>query len=137
MLVVIAVVLAAGQSRAADTSFVVIIHADNQITELERGFVRDVFLKKTTEWGSGTAIRPIELTSRYSARAEFVRDVIGKTPQQLKNYWNQQIFSGKGVPPPESDSAAAIAAYVVNNPGAIGYIPAGADPRGARVVRVK
>ena len=60
-----------------------------------------------------------------------------KTPAQLKSYWNQQIFSGKGVPPPEADSPAAAVAYVLANPGAIAYVPADTDPGRTRVIGVR
>jgi hypothetical protein len=54
-----------------------------------------------------------------------------------KIYWNQQIFSGKGVPPPEADSTAAAVAYVLANPGAIAYLPADADPGRVKVIEVR
>jgi hypothetical protein len=74
---------------------------------------------------------------KCGASERFVREVIRKTPAQLKSYWNQQIFSGSGVPPPDAESSAAMIAYVVDHPGAIGYLPASVDPGGARVVRLK
>jgi hypothetical protein len=46
------------------------------------------------------------------------------------------ILSGNGVPPPETDSTAGGSAQVAGHPGAIGYVSAGADPHGVRVVRV-
>ena len=63
--------------------------------------------------------------------------MLRKTPAQLKSYWNQQIFSGKGVPPPEADSTADVIAYVLANPGAVGYLPVDVDPGRAKVVEVK
>ena len=135
---IVAVLAISDTSIAAETSgYVVIVNSDVRIGELDRDFVRDIYLKKTIEWGGGTTIHPIDLSAPFAVRDQFVRDVLHKTPAQLKNYWNQQIFSGKGVPPPETDSAAAVIAYVVSHPGAIGYIPAGVDPGHARVVHVK
>jgi hypothetical protein len=132
-------VLATGRaSIAADRAdYVVIVNAASSTTELDRSFVRDVYLRKATEWKGGATIRPVDLPAGSRERQQFVRDVIGKSPAQLRSYWNQRIFAGKGVPPPVAESAAAVVAYVVANPGAIGYIPAHVDAGGARVVRLR
>ncbi|MBX3160445.1 MAG: hypothetical protein KF773_31055 [Deltaproteobacteria bacterium] len=116
--------------------FKVIVHPDNPARELERGFLRSAFLKKSTEW-HGETVRPIDLATRFTVRDRFTTDVIGKTRAQLRSYWNQQIFSGKGVPPPEGESAAAVIAYVLAHRGAVGYLPASVDPGKARVVPVR
>ena len=99
-------------------------------------FLRDVFLKKATR-PDGETVHPIELAPKFRCASGSSREVIRKTPAQLKSYWNQQIFSGKGVPPPDAESAAAVITYVVAHPGAIGFIPTSTNPGGARVVQVK
>lgn len=122
---------------AEDLKFKVIVHPDNPATSVSRGFLRDAFLKKSTEWAGGEAILPVDLSWRFAERSVFTEQVLQKTPAQVKNYWNQQIFSGKGVPPPEADSPAAVIAYVLANPGAIGYIPVNVDPIRAKVLLVQ
>lgn len=120
---------------AGDDAFKVIVNPENPVTSVDRDFLRDAYLKKTVEWGNGTALRPIDLSTRFPQRERFTQDVVRKTPSQLKSYWNQQIFSGKGVPPPEVDSVEDVIAYVLEHPGAVGYVPASADPGRAKVVR--
>jgi ABC-type phosphate transport system substrate-binding protein len=115
----------------------IIVHPDNPVTTVDHDFLRDAYLKKATEWNRGETIRPVDLAPKFPVRDEFTQGVLRKTPSQLKNYWNQQIFSGKGVPPPEADSPRAVIAYVLANPGAVGYIPASIDPGGAKVIAVK
>jgi ABC-type phosphate transport system substrate-binding protein len=121
---------------AAEDGYKVVVNPDNPISALDRDFVRDAYLKKTTEWNTGATIRPIDLTSRFSARDRFTQDILRKTPSQLKNYWNQQVFSGKGVPPPEADAVADVVAYVLEHPGAIGYLPVSADSGKAKTIKV-
>jgi hypothetical protein len=99
--------------------------------------LRDAYLKKAKEWSGDGTVRPVDLSTKFQIRVKFTRDVLKKTPAQLKNYWNQQIFSGKGVPPPEAESTSAVIKYVLANPGAVGYIPANVDPGGAKVIAVK
>lgn len=136
VVVALLAMIASVRAARADDGFVVIVHPDNAVTSLDRDFVREVFLKKVVEWNSGAAARPIDLASKFPARDRFTQDVIHKTPAQLRAYWNQQIFSGKGVPPPEAESAADVIRYVLENRGAIGYLPAGTDPGHAKVVKV-
>jgi ABC-type phosphate transport system substrate-binding protein len=135
-IVVFALALSA-RSLAAEQTFKVIVHPDNPLTSIDGDFLRDAYLKKTREWKGDGTIRPVDLSTKFPVRAKFVRDILKKTPNQLKNYWNQQIFSGKGVPPPEAESASAVISYVLKNPGAVGYIPANVDPGGAKVIPVK
>jgi ABC-type phosphate transport system substrate-binding protein len=122
---------------AAAESFVLIVHPENPAAEVDRDFVRDAFLKKASSWRGGESVRPVDLSRKFPAREQFTRDVLKKSMPQLKRYWSQQIFSGKGVPPPEVDSEKAMIAFVVGTRGAIGYLPAGTDPGGARIVKVK
>lgn len=121
----------------ATSEYRVVVHPDNPAREINRAFVRGAFLKKTVTWGDGETIRPVDLGKMFAARQRFAREVLNKTPAQLRAYWSQQIFSGKGVPPPEADTTSSVIAYVLANKGAVGYLPRDADLRGAKVVRVK
>jgi ABC-type phosphate transport system substrate-binding protein len=126
-----------GHARAASDGSVIIVNPENPAIEVSRDFLRDAFLKKASSWPSGEAVRPVDLTRRFGVREAFAREILKKTLPQLKRYWNQQIFSGKGVPPPELDSEKAVIAYVLANKGAIAYLPAGVDLGGVKVVKVK
>jgi ABC-type phosphate transport system substrate-binding protein len=121
-------------STADEPRFKVIVHPDNPSSVVGRDFLRDAYLKKATEW-HGTTIRPIDL--KHSVRAQFTSSVIRKSPSQLRTYWNQQVFSGKGVPPPEVDSPEDVIGYVLANPGAVGYVPVDVDPGKAKVVGIR
>ena len=127
----------ASPSVANDARYQVIVHPANPITALDQGFLRNAYLRKEIEWPDGRAIQPIDLTTRFTVRDQFTHEVLRKTPAQLKSYWNQRIFSGKGAPPPEVDRAADMIAYVLANPGAIGYLPARHDPGRAKVIEVR
>ena len=126
----------ASTSRANDGAFKVIVHPDNTSDVVGREFLRAAYLKKATEW-HGHTIRPIDLSPKFKARELFTQQVIRKSPAQLRTYWNQQVFSGKGVPPPEAGSAQDVVNYVLANPGAVGYVPANTDPGRAKVIRIE
>ncbi len=123
--------------HASSLEFKVIVHPDNPVTAIDRSFLRDAFLKTAVTWPHGPAIRPIDLPASVPARESFTREVLKKTPAQLRSYWSQHIFSGTGVPPPEADSTAAVIAYVLANPGAVAYLPVHVDPDGAKVIALR
>lgn len=138
LLILLALVMfGATSSTAAEVGFKVIVHPDNPVTQLDRKFVRDAYLKKAVDWNHGATIRPIDLANPGNVRERFIHEVLNKSPTQLRNYWNQQIFSGKGVPPPQAKSPENVVAFVTANPGAIGFIPASASVGNAKVVTVK
>ena len=54
----------------------------------------------------------------------------------MRSYWQQRIFSGQGLPPPEMADDEAVVGYVISHPGAIGYVASGTRVDGARAVDV-
>jgi ABC-type phosphate transport system substrate-binding protein len=134
---VIAVLAASSASGAEDVRFKVIVNPKNPVTSIDRDVLRNAYLKKEAAWQDGDTMRPVDLARRSSVRDVFTRVVLKKTPAQLKTYWSQQIFSGKGVPPPEVATPAEVTAYVIANPGAIGYVPADVAVPGTKVIEVK
>jgi hypothetical protein len=122
---------------AGDGGYKVIVHPENPATAVDRDFLRDAYLKRAGDWSTGETIRPVDLPASFPARQRFTRDVLRKTPAQLTTYWNQQIFSGKAVPPPEAESPADVISYVLANRGAVGYVPANVDPGRAKVIEVR
>ena len=115
----------------------VIVHPANPITWIDHGFLRDAYLKKEIEWADGKGILPVDLATKFAARDQFTHRVLRKTAAQLKSYWSQRIFSGKGAPPQEAAVSADMIAYVLANLGAVGYLPADVDPGGAKVIEVR
>ena len=136
-LVALLVVLLSVSALAQGPAYRVIVHPSNEVTSLTRDQVADAFLKKITRWPSGEAIRPVDLHSDASVRQKFARDVLRRSLAAVRSYWQQLIFSGRNIPPPELDSDAAVLAYVLRYPGAIGYVSVDADVADAKVITVK
>ena len=125
-------------SGAADGGqYVLIVNPKLAIDRVERGFVRDAYLGKVASWPGGATVRPLDLGAAAPERRRFGRELLGKSPAQLRAYWNQRVFSGNGTPPPSVESGAAAVTYVLATPGAIAYIPADVGPGGARVVQLE
>jgi ABC-type phosphate transport system substrate-binding protein len=137
--VAVLVILAAmaGPGEAAEP-FVVIVNAENPVTSVTAGELSNLFLKKVSQWSGGLAALPVDLSESAPVRESFSRQVHHKGTPAVKAYWQQQIFSGRNVPPPEKSSVRDVVEFVRANRGAVGYVPSGTDvPAGVKVLDVK
>ncbi len=122
---------------AQQRTFHVIVHDENKISEVTRQFLADAFLKKTTQWPGGLSIEPVDLKSASAVRAAFSESVLKRSVTAVKHYWQQIIFSGRGVPPPELDSDADVVDYVLRHKGGVGYVSPAATIKNARVIAIR
>jgi ABC-type phosphate transport system substrate-binding protein len=125
-----------GQARPAPF-YVVIVQTTNPAASVERKFLEDAFLKKITRWPSDTTIRPVDLPASSPVRRRFTEEVLERTLESVKSYWQQRIFSGRDVPPPELDTDDDVVAYVRKHDGAVGYVSGRADVSGVKVLEVR
>lgn len=122
-LTALSLALSLPQARAESTpDFRVIVHQDNPTTALSREFLADAFLKRSTRWSDGETIRPVDQRADSVARRRFSDSVLQRSVAAVRNYWQQRIFSGRDLPPPELDSDDAVLAYVAKHRGAVGYV---------------
>src|SRR5689334_20752347 len=85
-------------------NFQVIVHPDNHCRSIRRIRLANLFLKKTKFWEDGTPAQPLDLSQSSPIRERFSEKVLDRSISAVKNYWQQMIFSGRDVPPPEFDS---------------------------------
>lgn len=140
--VVLALLLAAGMpgrfaGAQASGPFRVIVHPAVEVRSVERAFLSRAFLKKSTRWPDGTLIRPVDQLPGSRTRNAFTRAVHDRSIPAVRNYWQQAIFAGTEVPPPELNDDAAVIAYVLSHPGAIGYVSPDAELGGAAVIELR
>jgi len=123
--------------HAAQPAFQLIVNEKNPVTSVERKFVEEAFLKKVSRWSTGNLIRPVDLSPGSAARSQFSQDILGRSVAAVKSYWQQLIFSGRDVPPPEVDTEEQVVRYVVNHGGAVGYVSGGAVANGTKILTVR
>ncbi|MEK7358198.1 MAG: phosphate ABC transporter substrate-binding protein, partial [Bdellovibrionota bacterium] len=63
--------------------------------------------------------------------------ILDRSVPAMRNYWQQLIFSGRGVPPPELESDRAVVDYVSRHADAIGYVSPQANVRQNKIVTIK
>ena len=114
----------------------IVVHPSLGVRALSRFDVARLFLGKTLEWPDGTRARPVDQREGSPVREAFNRDVLRRSAAAVKAHWQQSVFSGRGIPPPEAPSDAAVLAHVRAEPGAIGYVSPGAPLEGVAELEV-
>ena len=117
--------------------YVIIVHPTNDATTVERSFLEEAFLKKVTQWPNGEAIRPVDLVPSSPVRRRFSEQILNRSVEAVKGYWQQRIFSGRDIPPPELETDDDVVAFVLKHEGGIGYVSGGATLHGAKPLDVK
>lgn len=136
-LVVATLAVAAAAAPAAAQEYKVVVNSANATSELSADVAMKLFLKQAAKFPNGTAAQPVDQAKGSGVRAAFSKSVLGRAVGAVESYWQQQIFSGKDVPPPSKASDDEVIAFVKANAGAIGYVSAGASTAGVKVVDVK
>jgi ABC-type phosphate transport system substrate-binding protein len=122
---------------ASAAGFKVIVNSSNSSTKISKTDLNAVFLKKMVKWSDGTPAAPVNQPKKSPVRDSFTTTVHGKSVAAVDSYWQQQIFSGRDVPPAEKASDAEVVAFVKANAGAVGYVSDGAPTAGVKVVSVE
>ena len=113
----------------ASAELVVIVSSRNPNPVLNAEQVSAIFLGQTGRFPDGAAAVAIDQGLGAAQRDLFYRQLTGKTPALLKAHWSKMVFTGRGQPPREAASDAAVRRMVADNPSMIGYIERAAlDP---------
>jgi ABC-type phosphate transport system substrate-binding protein len=111
-----------GNCVSAAAEVVVVVSAKSSATALTQEQAADIFLgRSNTLPGAGAAV-PVDQAEGAGPRDEFYQKSAGKNAAQLKAYWSQRIFSGKGQPPKAAGDNGAVKAMLAANPTMVGYI---------------
>ena len=120
----VALLVGAGDLQAQE--FQVVVNAGSDVASISADELSKIFQKKARKLPSGESAKPVDQDKDAGVREAFSNAVLGRSAGQMESWWQQQIFSGKEVPPEKKSSDAEVLEYVRANPGAIGYVSAGA-----------
>ena len=107
---------------ASAAELVVIMSSKSPVASLRQEQVADIFLGQIASLPGGSEVVAVDQVIGSPERDEFYAKVTSKTRPLVKAYWTKMIFTGRGQPPKEVASSAAIRKMVAENPGLIGYI---------------
>lgn len=126
-----------GPAHGRVEAFKLVVHPENPLASASRTFLSDAFLRNVGKWGDGRSIMPVDLRVEAKVRERFSERIHGRSALAVKRYWQQRIFSGSGVPPPELGSDQAVLEYVLKHRGGIGYVSTETPVGKARTLAVR
>lgn len=126
--------LAFGPLASAWADLVVVTNPKSGIDRMSREEVVFVFLGRWRQLPSGIAAVPIDLPIDSPERAAFYRQLVSKSPSEIKAYWSRLMFSGGARPPLSPDSREEQIRILASTPGAIGYLDRSAVDNRMKIV---
>lgn len=133
---VVAIVLFASATvRAQSGGYKIVVNPANPATSISKDDLSRIFLKQSTKFRDGHGASPVDLPVSSPVRESFSKSILGKPSSAVDAFWQQQIFSGRDIPPPQRNESAAIS-FVRSNENGIAYVSSGADTHGLKVITV-
>jgi ABC-type phosphate transport system substrate-binding protein len=133
--VIAAGLIAATAMTAAAAGVQVVANNSVKASAVSTDELKSVFLGTKKALADGSNVEPV-LADAGGAHDAFLKEVLGKSDQALRNYYKTLVFTGKGAMPKSFASDADIIKYVAKTPGAIGYVSASADTAGVKKIAV-
>lgn len=112
----------------------VVVHLDNDMTNITTVQAANIFLGKTKTMPSRQLIIPIDQARKSDIRKEFYEKLVNKNQNQLNAYWARQVFTGKSQPPIQVNNDDEVKLLIAENPNMIGYIDSSAVDDSIKVI---
>jgi ABC-type phosphate transport system substrate-binding protein len=128
-LIALAALAASVHLPAAEAAegFVVVVNQTNPADHLSRAELSKLFLKRAAAWPNGKAATPCDLSATNPLRKAFSQAVHGKPVWVVVAFWQQEIASGRSLPPAVCPTEQAALDAVRRNAGAVAYVAPGTD----------
>jgi ABC-type phosphate transport system substrate-binding protein len=110
-------------ASVANTDDLVLVGNKSVVDSMKKEEIKQIFLGKKTRWEDDTKIT-FAVFSDKSACNLFLKDYIGKTYSQYRNYWKKQVFTGKGRMPMTFKNAEELVNFISITEGAISFVRA-------------
>lgn len=100
---------------------VVVVGESSQVLTLSRDDIAAIYLGNLPSRSSYQSMQPLDLADG-DVRDAFYRSVVGRNRNQMRAYWSNRVFTGKGQPPPVV-SVAGMWTALRDSGLKIGYLP--------------
>lgn len=121
---------------AAAGDYVMVVNKDNGVASVSRSDLKRLYTGKKKTVGEFKAV-PINLPLNTKLAGQFLKENVGMSPQEYKEYWIEQQIKGLASAPMIQKADASVIAMVSQLPGAIGYVSADADVSAVKKVAVE
>jgi hypothetical protein len=101
---------------------------------VDASLIKKIYLGKAKSFDNGNKIDAVTLPDSNATAEEFREKALNKSNSQYKSYWSKLVFTGKGTPPKELNSASDVINHVKGSPSAIGFVPSGEVTDDVKVV---
>ena len=127
---------AAGVS-AQEAEYVVIVNAQNPVSQLKREQASSLFMSRTAKWAHGPSGAAVDQSMTSKVRQAFSREVLGQPAEGVQNYWRKRMLETREFPPPVKATDAEVIAVVAKEAGGIGYVAVATElPATVKAVKI-
>lgn len=113
--------LASIPSLKAAEAIIVVANTSDKSLQLDRLQVRNLFMGGALPYD----LDAIALPPENQTRVLFNTKVVGLTESRIQSYWAQMRFTGRKKAPREFSNEQSMLDYLIDNAGAVGYLPEG------------
>jgi len=131
---VIALALAGLPMASAGGAELVVVNPACQEISLPSHVLKALYSGRKRSLPDGERVEVLVVDAPVHDR--FVFDLLDSSPSQFASDWKRLVFLGQGKQPHSFASEAELITYIAATPGCIGYIDAGTDHPGVKVLTV-
>jgi ABC-type phosphate transport system substrate-binding protein len=106
----------------AEPDITIIAHNNNELGELTRKQIADIYMGRITSLPNGNIPLPLDYQGDSAARTRFYQAITGKNMAQINAYWARLSFTGQANPPRRLVDKSAVLKVVEKNQDALGYV---------------
>jgi ABC-type phosphate transport system substrate-binding protein len=120
-----------------DEALAIIVNKSNPIVNVSLTELRKMFMAQQTQWASGNRVTVVMRQPGQGERATALRLIYRMSERDFNRYFLRGTFTGETQSVPKTlATAAGVAKFVFNVPGAIGYVRASEVDGSVKIVRV-
>lgn len=108
---------------SAHAQLVVIVNKDNEVSQMSKREVIDLFMGRYIIFPNGVAAIPLDQPVNSDTRKKFYLLLTGKSVAQVNAYWARLIFTGRASPPRVMPNVKTTIRVVRENKDVIAYLP--------------
>jgi ABC-type phosphate transport system substrate-binding protein len=117
----------------AGAQIAVVAHKSVAAEQVDLARLMDIYTLNSQQWKDGARIQVVDYKGAMPLKADFYKR-LSTTPADMQKVWLRKQFSGKAIPPSTVKSEAELIEKVAATPGAIGYVSAGTEAQGVKVI---
>lgn len=102
---------------------VVVVNSASGVTRMTQEEVVAIFMGRQNRLPSGLLALPVEPVGDAVLRARFYGSLANVSLPQVRSYWARLFFSGQAQPPRQAQTPEEVIRVVLDNRGAIGFVP--------------